>query len=93
MMTSLAIVEFAERARSRVPNERVGLAVVLDDAKRPPHALQPSFGPPKSDRGRREDRIDRVTVAALGEQQAAQLVERALAGDAWLHRPRLIVSD
>lgn len=42
-----------------------------------------TFGPPKSSRSRRTVALDAVTVAALREHKAAQLVERSLAGDAY----------
>ncbi|MFP5363126.1 MAG: site-specific integrase [Thermoleophilia bacterium] len=42
-----------------------------------------TFGPPKSSRSRRTVALDAMTVAALREHQAAQLVERSLAGDAY----------
>lgn len=51
-----------------------------------------SFGPPKTARGRRTVALDAVTVTALREHLAAQLVERALAGDAYLDRD-LVFAD
>jgi integrase len=42
-----------------------------------------SFGPPKSKRSRRTVALDEQTVEALRNHRAAQLVERALAGDAY----------
>jgi integrase len=40
------------------------------------------FGPPKSRRSRRTIALDAATATALNEHRQAQLVERALAGDA-----------
>lgn len=51
-----------------------------------------SFGPPKTARGRRTVALDAVTVTALREHLAAQLVERALAGDAYRDRD-LVFAD
>jgi integrase len=42
-----------------------------------------SFGAPKSSRSRRTVALDADTVTALRQHRAAQLVERALAGDAY----------
>jgi integrase len=42
-----------------------------------------SFGPPKSSRSRRTVALDPETVAALREHRDRQLVERAVAGDAY----------
>jgi integrase len=42
-----------------------------------------TFGPPKSSRSRRTIALDAETVTALREHQAAQLVERSLADDAY----------
>lgn len=51
-----------------------------------------SFGPPKTSRGLRTIALDPVTVDALREHHAAQLVERALAGDAY-HDRDLVFAD
>ena len=51
-----------------------------------------SFGPPKTSRGRRTIALDPVTVDALREHRAAQLVERAIAGDAY-HDRDLVFAD
>ena len=42
-----------------------------------------TFGPPKSSRSRRTVALDVATVAGLRDHRDAQLVERALAGDAY----------
>jgi integrase len=42
-----------------------------------------SFGPPKSARSRRTVALDEATVDALREHRETQLLERALAGDAY----------
>jgi integrase len=43
-----------------------------------------SFGPPKSARSRRTIALDVETVRALGEHRDAQILERALAADAYV---------
>lgn len=45
-----------------------------------------TLGPPKSRRSRRTVALDPLTVTALREHRAGQLVERALAGDAYVDR-------
>lgn len=51
-----------------------------------------SFGPPKSRRSRRTIALDAETVAALRTHRDTQLVERALAGDAYQDRD-LVFAD
>lgn len=51
-----------------------------------------TFGPPKSSLSLRTVALDAVTVAALREHRAAQLVERLLAGDAYADRD-LVFAD
>jgi len=43
-----------------------------------------SFGPPKSNRSRRTIALDEETLAALEDHRQAQLVERAVGGDAYV---------
>jgi integrase len=52
-----------------------------------------AFGPPKTKRSARTIALDADTVAALERHRKAQIVERALAGDAYLDAHDLVFAD
>ena len=48
---------------------------------------------PKTERGRRTIALDSATVAALGEHQAREAVEAAMASTAWVNMNEYVVTD
>ena len=65
---------------------RVEQQIIPNPAKCPhcEHLHSCSFGPPKSQRGERTIALDRETVDALRNHRAAQILERDLAGSAYV---------
>jgi len=53
-------------------------------------AHQPTFGTPKTAKGRRTVALDAVTVAAVREHRARQLAERPLMGAGWTDHGGLV---